>query len=192
VRLAALAAVAIVLAGCATSAQSRGRNALEQGDYTTALSEFQAALAEHPDRLDALLGLGIAQYKTGAFAEAESTLEQVLARAPQSGAALLYGGLAALQQGHDGVAEEWLTKFRAVESDPRFGQQVDRALRLLRGGDPVDEEVRQFIAMSLEDSARAARDVRAAQLEAQRARSLSSYPYPVRCYPTRRGGLVCL
>ena len=183
----ALAAVAVVLAGCAT-AQSRGERALLRGDFPAAIAEFQAALAGHPERVGALQGLGVAHYKIGALAEAAATFEQVLERAPQSGTALLYGGLVALRQKEDELAAERLTRFRALEPDPRFGAQVDRALALV-GTQPVSDEVRVFVATSIEDAARAALEVRAAWSDAGRAWAFSSYP--VRCYPTRRGGVVC-
>ncbi|HEV8584088.1 MAG TPA: tetratricopeptide repeat protein [Methylomirabilota bacterium] len=186
----ALALVAIVVAGCAVTAQSRGERALVQGDFVAARAEFEAALAEHPDRVGALLGLAVAHYKMGALAEAAASFDRVLAQAPQSGTALLYGGLAALQQKRDDVAADRLTRFRAIEPDPRFGAQVDRALALVKGP-PVTDEVRTFVATSIEDAARATMEVRAAQSEAARAWTLST-AYPVRCYPTRRGGLVCL
>jgi tetratricopeptide (TPR) repeat protein len=189
VRRVLFAALAVAVAGCATTAQSRGERALVRGDFPAALAEFQSALAERPDRLDALQGLAIAQYKTGALAEAAANLDDVLAQAPQSGTALLYGGLVALQQRHDDVAAERLTRFRALEPDPRFGAQVDRALALVRS-QPVSDEVRAFVATSIEDAARATLEVRAAQSEATRAWAFSSYP--VRCYQTRRGGVVCL
>jgi predicted Zn-dependent protease len=136
-----------------------------------------------------LTGCAIAQYKTGALAEAAATLEQVLAQAPESGTALLYGGLVALRQKQDELAAERLTRFRALEPDPRFGAQVERALTLVRT-QPVSDEVRAFVATSIEDAARATLELRAAWSEAARAWAFPSYP--VRCYPTRRGGLVCL
>ena len=79
--------------------------------------------------------------------------------------------------------------FCSYEPDPRFGTQVDRAFALLRA-QPVSDETRAFVAASLEDAARAALEIRAAQYEASRAWALSAYP--VRCYPTRRGGLLCM
>jgi tetratricopeptide (TPR) repeat protein len=189
-RPAALVLFAVLVAGCATTPQSRGERALMRGDFPAALAEFQQALAEHPDQVAALQGLAVARYKTGALAEAAATFDEVLARAPGSGTALLYGGLAALQQKQDEVAGDRLTRFRALEPDPRFGLQVDRAFALLRS-QPVTDEVRAFVANSLEDAARATMEVRAARSEAARAWALS-YAYPIRCYPTRRGGLLCL
>ena len=47
---------------------------------------------------------------------------------------------------------------------------------------------REFMATSLEDAVRSAREVEQARLAAQRA-YLSAFP-PVRCVPTRRG-VVC-
>jgi len=191
VKLAALALAVVLLPGCATTARSRGESALAVGDYAGAINEFRAALADHPDNLEALQGLGVAQYRTGAFADAGATFGEVLARVPHGRAALLYGALADLQRGEDGAAEERLTRLRALEPDPRFGAQVDRAMRVLRTGQPAGAELRAFIAASLEDSARAAGEVRAARLEAERAYYYWRDPLPYRCYPSRRGGLLC-
>ena len=184
-----LAALALVLAGCATSAQTRGERALAHGDFAGAAAEFQAALAEDPERVRALQGLGVAQYKSDALGEAEATFAHVLQRAPENGTALLYGGLAALRLRQDAVAEDRLTRMRLIEPDPRFGAQVERAVTLVRA-QPLSDEARAFIAVSLEDAARAALEIRAAQYEASRAWAWSAYP--VRCYPAHRGGLVCL
>ena len=175
----------IVLGGCA-STQRRGEQALYAGQYNDAIHLFQAVLAEEPERRDARLGLGIALYKAGALPDASVTLDEVLARAPTEGAALLYSGLVALQQGDDAAAEERLTRFRDLAGLSRFGAQLDRALRVLRGGGEVSAAMREFIATSLEDAVRSAREVHEARLAAQRAYHLSAFP-PVRCVPTRRG-----
>jgi tetratricopeptide (TPR) repeat protein len=174
----------LVLGGCA-STQRRGEQALYAGQYNDAIHLFQAVLAEEPERLEARLGLGIALYKAGALPDAAVTLDEVLARAPAEGAALLYRGLVALQQGEDAAAEERLTRFREVAGIARFAAQLDRALRVLRGGE-VSAAMREFIATSLEDAVRSAREVQEARLAAQRAYHLSAFP-PVRCVPTRRG-----
>src|SRR5207247_1700863 len=121
-----------------------------------AIAEFQTALAEHPERVGALQGLAIAQYKTGALADAAAKLDQVLDQAPQNGTALLYGGLVALQQKQDELAAERLARFRALEPDPRFGAQVDRALALVQT-QPVSDEVRTCVATSLQHAPRATR-----------------------------------
>lgn len=176
-----------LLGGCATT-QRRGEQALYQGRYNDAIQLFQATLAEHPDRLDARLGLGIALYRVGALPDAAITLDEVLARAPDEGAALLYRGLIALQQGDDSAAADYLTRFRAVARIPRFDVQLDQALRILRGAEPVGADTRQFIAMSLEDAVRSAREVAQARLAVERA-YLATFP-PVHCARTR-GGWVC-
>jgi tetratricopeptide (TPR) repeat protein len=189
VRSLAAVGLALLLAGCAVSAQTRGERALARGDFAGAITEFQSALAEHPERVRALQGLGVAQYRSEALAEAAMTFAQVLERAPQNGTALLYSGLVALRRREDDLAADRLTQLRLLEPDPRFGTQVDRAFALLRA-QPVSDETRAFVAASLEDAARAAVEIRAAQYEASRAWVLSAYP--VRCYPTRRAGLLCL
>jgi tetratricopeptide (TPR) repeat protein len=176
----------VLLAGCAT-AQGRGEQALYEGQYNEAIHFFQAILAEHPDRLDARLGLGIALYKAGALPDAALTLDEVLARAPAEGTALLYRGLAAIQQHEDAVAVEHLTRLRDVVRIPRFEAQLSRALRILSGPDPLGADTREFVATSLEEAVRSAREVQQARLAAERA-YLSVFPL-VRCAPTRHGWL---
>ncbi len=44
---------------------------------------FQEALAAQPERLDALVGLGIARFKQGAFDEAVESLQRVVAQRPE-------------------------------------------------------------------------------------------------------------
>ena len=179
--------VCAALAGCAT-AQRRGEHALYEGQYDEAIHLFQATLAEHPDRLDARLGLGIALYKAGALPDAAVTLDEVLARTPAEGPALLYRGLIAIQQREDKAATDYLTRFRDVARIPRFDVQLAQALRILGGAEPVSAPTREFMATSLEDAVRSAREVEQARLAAQRA-YLNAFP-PVRCVPTRRG-VVC-
>jgi tetratricopeptide (TPR) repeat protein len=184
VRECLLVALCVVLAGCVT-AQRRGEQALYEGRYNEAIHLFQAMLAEHPDRLDARLGLGIALYKAGAWPDAALTLDEVLERAPAQGAALLYRGLIAIQQREDAAAADFLTRFRDVARIPRFDAQLERALRVLRSGESLSADTREFMATSLEDAVRSAREVEQARLAAQRA-YLDAFP-PVRCAPTRRG-----
>ena len=179
-----LVLLSLSLAGCVT-AQRRGEQALYAGQYNEAIQIFQATLAEHLDRLDARLGLGIALYKAGALPDAAVTLDDVLARAPTEGAALLYRGLIAIQQRQDEAAAGFLARFGDVAPMPRFQAQLERALRVLRGPEPLSGEMREFMATSLEDAVRSAREVEQARLAAQRA-YLSAFP-PVRCSPTRRG-----
>ena len=174
----------MLLAACA-SAQRRAEQALYQGQYDEAIHSFQAILAEHPDRVDARLGLGIALYKAGALPDAAPTLDDVLARAPTEGAALLYRGLIAIQQREDEAAAAYLTRFRDVAHIPRFDVQLTRALRILNGREALSADTREFIAASLEEAVRSAREVEQARLAAQRA-YLTAFP-PVRCVPTRRG-----
>jgi len=174
----------VLLAGCVT-AQRRGEQALYEGQYNEAIQLFQATLAEHPDRLDARLGLGIALYKAGALPDAALTLDDVLARAPMQGPALLYRGLVAIQQRDDATAIDRLTRFSQVAHIARFDAQLALAVRILRDKDPLGPDTRQFMVTSLEDAVRSAREVEQARLAAQRA-YLSAFP-PVQCAPTRHG-----
>ena len=151
----------LALAGCATP-YAQGRAALRQERYDEALSRFSEALARDPGRLDAHAGLGVARYKLGAFDEAEDALRQVLARAPQHAEALLYLGLVYLQKGQNSATEEHLTALLALEPHPRIAAQIDRALKVIRA-DPLSDEVKRFVAASLEDEIEWEQDLREAE-----------------------------
>jgi Flp pilus assembly protein TadD len=172
------------LAGCATP-YAQGRAALRHERYDEALSHFSEALARDPGRLDARAGLGVARYKLGGFDEAEAALNQVLAQAPKHAEARFYLGLAHLQKGQNSAAEEQLTALLALEPHPRIAAQIDRALTVIRAG-PLADEVKRFVAASLEDEVEWEQEVREAE-RAQRVYMLEPagliyWPY---WYPRR-------
>jgi hypothetical protein len=65
----------------------------------------------------------------------------------------LWSGLAHLRAGAQAEAERDFTRYRNEERDPEMRRRVDRVLPLLRR--PLTEEVRQYIALTLEEGARA-------------------------------------
>src|SRR5262245_11631576 len=73
--------LALIFAGCA-SANRDGQVALLYGDNTTAATYFATALAKDPTNVSALVGLGIARYRLGDFAEADRALNAALAQSP--------------------------------------------------------------------------------------------------------------
>ncbi len=162
-----------VLAGCAT-AFGQGMAAAREGRYTDASTYFERALAEDPDRFDALVALATARYKLEAFDEAIEALERARARAPRDADVRLYLGLSHLRKGEVSAADEHLGAFVELTPDRRIAAQARRALRLLRG-DPLDEETRAFMAASLDDEAELTREV----TEARRALSAAeAWPRP--------------
>lgn len=181
---------ASVLTACATP-YAQGRAALRQGHYGEAAAHFQQVLAENPSRLGALVGLGVSRYKLGAFDEAIETLQRAVAQTPDRREARLYLGVSYLQKGEVGLAEEQLMALAALKPHPRLAEQIDRALRVLRTEFPLAEELRSFLAGSLEHEVEWEREVR----EAQIARPV--YVEPLwwygfhRCFRDRWGRLVC-
>jgi tetratricopeptide (TPR) repeat protein len=178
-----------LLGGCAT-AYSEGRTSLRQGRYAEAAEEFQAALNDHPGRVDALVGLGVARYKMGEYQEAEEALGRAVTQAPKNGEARLYLALTQVQKGEDTAAAEQLGAFLLLQPSARLERQIDAAVKLLRSDRPLTTEMRSYVATSLEESARLAREVRDAQWAAQRAYASPAF-YPLHCYPTRHGRIVC-
>jgi tetratricopeptide (TPR) repeat protein len=186
----ALAIAGLGLAGCAT-AMGEGSQALREGYYADAATHFEEALAEDPDRSDALLGLGVAKYRAGDADGAIEALERLVAREPRASTGRLYLALAYLGTGDLGRVEEHLTAYMRESPGTRLAAQADRALRLLRGPDGASEDLRAFVAASLENHAEMEREVVEAQRYARdaefRARWFSYDPFWPRPYYIYRG-----
>jgi Flp pilus assembly protein TadD len=151
-----------LLAGCAAP-YAQGLTALRQGRFEEAADHFQEVLAQDPNRLDALAGLGISRYKLGELDEAVDALDRVVAQSPTWPEARLYLGLSYLQRGQGGLAEEQLTMLLDQKPHPRTAAQIDRALRVMRL-EPPSDELRGFLAASLDDEAAWEGEVRHARL----------------------------
>jgi Tetratricopeptide repeat len=65
--------VLVLLSGCA-SATRDGQVALLYGDNAGAAAYFETALAKHPTSVTALVGLGVARYRLGSYADADRAL----------------------------------------------------------------------------------------------------------------------
>jgi tetratricopeptide (TPR) repeat protein len=155
----AVVVVPLLAAACAT-AYTDGRSLLREGRYVDAAERFEQAVASEPENVDALVGLGLARYKLADFEEAAGVLDRAVARAPRHFVARLYLGLTHLQRTEDGPAEEHLGEVARIAPGTRTAAQIDRALRVLRGRDPLSEDMRQFIAAAIEDDAELERQVR--------------------------------
>jgi tetratricopeptide (TPR) repeat protein len=169
--------------------------ALREGNYAEAASRFEQALKDDPTRLDALAGLGMARYKLGAYDQAVDVLGPVVSQAPRHAEAQLYLGLSYLQKGDDRLAAEHLTAFRDVDHTSHLVRQIDEALKLIRSDQPLSTDIRRFIATSLENAAKAEREVREAARRAYAPPPLYGPPSFfgfLDCVPTRHGRMVCL
>lgn len=142
-----LGAGVLALAGCIT-AYTQGQTELRGGRPAEARRHFEEALARRPDRLDALAGLAVAEYKLGAFERAVPLFERVVRRMPDNGEARLYLALAHLQTRNLGRAAALMAEARQLGLPSRTVAEIDRALPLLGPG--VPDAVRAFVATSLE------------------------------------------
>jgi Tfp pilus assembly protein PilF len=155
-----MAALALALGGCA-SAYGRGVAALQQEQYEQATRHFEDVIARDPDRLDARLGLAIAQYRSGASQRASDILRSVVHEDPGAVDARLYLGLSLMRLHEDDAARAELAALRELPLAARTCAQVDRVLGLLASdlGDPV----RDFVVAALENELVWAAEVRQAR-----------------------------
>jgi tetratricopeptide repeat protein len=127
-----LAVLVWLLTGCATAYRS-GEVALEEGRYEDASAKFGEALAGHPDRPEALFGLGLAQYRLGSFDAAVASLGRAVLVSPDRADVRLYLALGYLALGSQDLAAGQLAVLLELDIHPRIAAQAGRALRLLRG-----------------------------------------------------------
>jgi tetratricopeptide (TPR) repeat protein len=191
--LAAAALVVLTLAGCATP-YSQGLVAARQGRYAEASVLYEEALARNPDRLDAIVQLGIVRYKLGALDGAIELLERARARAPAEPSVRLFLALAYLGKNALPAADEQLTTFVGLKPDRRVAAQAERTIAMIRSG-PLSADTRAFAAASLENAADLADEVDAWRaLESERWYFWGPYPYPYPpapypgCWYAWRGG----
>jgi tetratricopeptide (TPR) repeat protein len=173
-----LIAALTLLAGCATST-SQGRAALSRGSYAEAARHFEEALAQDPDRVGALVGLGVARYKLDALDDAQRALQEALVQDPNLPPAHLYLALIALRRGDDAAADAQLVRFLALAPPPRLAAQVDRTRRILPTASTP--ELRTYMAASVEDAYQLSGEV-AAAVQAARDAELRWFSYD-RFYP---------
>lgn len=175
--LAAAALVVATLTGCATP-YGQGVVAARQGRYAEASVLYEEALARNPDRLDAIVQLGIVRYRLGALDGAIELLERARTRAPAEPSVRLFLALAYLRKNELPVADEHLTRFVGLKPDRRVAAQAERTIAMIRSG-PLSEETRAFAAASLENTADLAEEVDAWRaLESERRYFWGPYPYP--------------
>jgi tetratricopeptide (TPR) repeat protein len=159
----------LILTGCA-SATRDGQVALQYGDNATAASYFETALAKNPTSVTALVGLGVARYRLGAFAEAERALNEALAQSPNLPVAHLYLGLSALRRGQDDEADAQFVRFSSFGVAPRLTSHIDRTMRLVRTV-PASDDLRAYMADGIADQAAWAGEVTEAWNAANYARA---------------------
>jgi tetratricopeptide (TPR) repeat protein len=165
-----VALVAVVMAGCATGPTAAGSTALREGRPAEAAGHFQTALSEDPNRLDALIGLGVSHYRLGAYDDAITSLTDAVTRAPANPVARLYLALSYIRKRDDMKAQEHLSTLRTMQIDPRFGALVGQALDLLRVGNPPDP-VRTYLIASLDYGADWARELAETRLALRHAQA---------------------
>lgn len=180
--LAVAALVMVALAGCATP-YSQALVAARQGRYVDASVLYEEALARDPDRLDAIVQLGIVRYKLGALDGAIELLERARPRAPAEPTVRLFLALAYLRKNNLASADEHLTTFVALNPDRRVSALAERTLAMIRS-EPLSEQTRAFAAASLENALELAQEVDAWRaFESDRWYFWGPYPYPPAPYP---------
>jgi hypothetical protein len=148
----------------------------------------------NPDRLDAIVQLGIVRYKLGSLDGAIELLERGRMRAPAEPSVRLFLALAYLRKNELPAADEQLTTFVGLKPDRRLAAQAERTIALIRSG-PLPEEARAFAAASLEIAADLVDEVEAWRaMESERWYFWGPYPYPYPpaaypgCWCAWRGG----
>lgn len=135
--------VVAMLAGCAPMHQSNAQSALAQGNYDSAATEVQAALASDPDNLQLkalaaqiFTDRGAKHYQAGEMLAAQQDFQSAVGYQPTYSRAYDYLGLIAFQQHNWQQAIDYGTRSAgyAGRPDPVYVQQAREALRRVNGG----------------------------------------------------------
>ena len=109
------------------TAYQHGQTALHDGRYLEAAARFSEALADDPASVDALLGLGLAQYHLDSFQAAVGFLGRAVLAAPANAEARLYLALTYLALEDQGAAARHLEAVAGLGVHPRTAAQASRA-----------------------------------------------------------------
>lgn len=141
----------VCLSGCSASTAFylQGNRAMAAGDYDRAAQAFSSALSENPQHVGALIALGIANYRRGAFDAAVDNLEHAQSLVPYDPSVRLYLALAALRLGRLDRTREQLQGFLVQVPSLRVREQTARAIGLLEEAN-LSDHVREYLAYSLE------------------------------------------
>jgi tetratricopeptide (TPR) repeat protein len=131
----------LLLAGCATAYQ-HGQTALHEGRYQEAAARFGEAPAEDPARVDALVGLGLAQYRLDAFHAAVGSLGRAVLAAPDRAEPRLYLALATWPSRIRRAAARQLEALAGLDVHPRIAAQRRGAAAAARRAAGRDARVR--------------------------------------------------
>jgi hypothetical protein len=110
-------------------------------------------------RSAALTDAGIARYRARAFRDSVSILSASVAEDPRSARATLYLALSHLQLGEDAAAERYMLVLHQARLRPHLRSQIGRVLDAMRAG-PISPPLRDFIAVTLEDTMASDRTLR--------------------------------
>ncbi|MFW5810828.1 MAG: tetratricopeptide repeat protein, partial [Thermodesulfobacteriota bacterium] len=135
----------ITLFSC--TSRMAGRFDMRQGDYPSAVQNYQKVVSENPDDWQAREQLGIAYYKSGQIPEAVSALKAALQQNPDAADARYYLGLAQLKADRrDEAIQNW--EEYANPDAPIVQGEVKKQLTLLKINDSL-----QFAKEALDQEA---------------------------------------
>ncbi len=119
--------IACVSAGCANALKD-GTDALEAGDYETAVTEFQKAVSDGNEEMEAegYRGLGMAYYETGEYAQALEAFQNAVNQGAEQ-TVQIYNlmGVCAMQTGDYGNALESIRAGLALADSGREDADAD-------------------------------------------------------------------
>ena len=111
-----------------TDAMAAGRQAVQNKNWTQAITSFKKAVAENPGNADAHNLLGYSHRAIGKFDDAFAAYEKALTLDPKHKGALEYSGLGYLKTNQKAKAEAQLAKLKAICATCEETSSLTRAL----------------------------------------------------------------
>ena len=111
-----------------TDAMAAGRHAVQNKNWTQAITSFKKAVAEDPKNADAHNLLGYSYRALGKFDDAFIAYDKALAIEPKHKGALEYSGLGSLKTNQKVKAETQLAKLKAICATCKETSSLTKAL----------------------------------------------------------------
>jgi Flp pilus assembly protein TadD len=166
------------------SSQSLGEQALAQNRFEEAERQFRLALADRPDAVEAMRGLGYALFQLNRLPEALVCLEDVVQRAPGDLLGRMLFGRLCLRLGEPAAAEKQFQRIlkKIPNSEPALSGLVDAAIAR-NSLQEAEKLAKRIVAFNPKSEVGNIAVANVAEMLGKYAEAQATYDYLVRLHP---------
>lgn len=135
----------LFFAGCAASLYDQGRNSLDEGNYSQAISLYEEELKLNPDNYEAHRDMGVAYYNLNRLERSEASLNKALEGNREDGEAIFYLGLIAESREDYNKAIEHYRKLNSLNVSSELTEAVEGRIKLI-SKKKIEKEIQAALA----------------------------------------------